>query len=200
MKDLYLSLVAPKMQTQRQNWDNLSDDICYINPDKEAQTRASEHERSRQKKNEEMTPTEREAWRSSTHCARVCGAEGGPTEDKLIPREETPPLDPNVKEGENTEMADDRGNLEDSARITKSHAPLETVMNKRVKTPTCFQYRWHDEVCCTARSFKLGVPKPITVRDKEINKWVSGWDMKAISEWIGAMGECKHIAWKTPEA
>ncbi|KAI0206033.1 glycosyltransferase family 31 protein [Astrocystis sublimbata] len=155
IKDLYDSLIAPKMQDIREHWDNGSDDVCYINRDPEAQERAGGRAKDRQKKEDEMTDIEKEAWKSPENCAKVC----------------------------ETEISDgDSGNKE-----------------KQMER-NCFQYRWHDEVCCTAKSFKLGEPKskPSDENDQKA-KWTSGWYMKGIHDWIEAVGECKKPAWKIPE-
>lgn len=154
IKDLYEGLIAPKMKSIRKDWDNLSDDVCYINPDPSAQDRADGQARDRQKKDDEMSEIEKQAWRSPENCAKVC----------------------------------------------ESEIPEEDANNKDKKlTRSCFQYRWHDEVCCTARSFKLGEPKPAPEDDDEKSRWTSGWYMKGINDWIGAMGECSKPAWKIPE-
>ncbi|KAI1820301.1 glycosyltransferase family 31 protein [Xylaria intraflava] len=155
MRDLYESLVAPKMQETRENWDNDSDDVCYINPDPAVQEHTDKSLRGRQKQEDEMSEVEKEAWRSPENCAKVCESE--------IPEEDS----------------DD----------------IEKKLNRQ-----CFQYRWHDEVCCTAKGFKLGKPKPKPSNENELRvKWISGWHMKGIHDWIDAMGECKEPAWKVPE-
>ncbi|OTB16748.1 glycosyltransferase family 31 protein [Daldinia sp. EC12] len=143
IRDLYDGLIRPKMQVSRENWDNLSDDVCYLNPDPEAQQRADGHSRDRQKKGEDMNDIEKEAWKSWENCAKVCESQD--------------------------------------------------------RNRSCFQYRWHDEVCCTAKSFKLGAPKMPPDNGDSKAKWVSGWHLKGINDWIDAMGECKKPAWKTPE-
>ncbi|RYC54367.1 hypothetical protein CHU98_g11843 [Xylaria longipes] len=155
IRDLYDSLIAPKMQETRENWDNGSDDVCYINRDPDAQERADGKAKDRQKKEEEMSDVEKEAWKSPENCGKVC----------------------------ETEISDeDSGNKE------------------KQLDRNCFQYRWHDEVCCTSKSFKLGEPKP-KLKDDEDKKarWTSGWYLKGIHDWIEAMGECTEPAWKIPE-
>ncbi|KAI0971608.1 glycosyltransferase family 31 protein [Xylaria arbuscula] len=154
IKDLYDSLIAPKMQKTRENWDNASDDVCYINPDPDAQERTDGHYRERQKKEDEMSEIEKEAWKSPENCAKVCESE--------------------ISE-------------EDSA-------DKEKRLNRE-----CFQYRWHDDVCCTSKSFKFGEPKSKPEDDEPKAKWTSGWYMEGIQDWIDAMGECTEPAWKIPE-
>ena len=155
IKDLYDSLIAPKMRKSRENWDNGSDDVCYINPDPDAQERADGKSRDRQKKADEMSDIEKDAWKSPGNCAKVCESEIAP---------------------------------EDSAN------------KKKLLERSCFQYHWHDEVCCTAKSFKLGEPKRKPDDDDDLKaKWTSGWYMEGIQDWIDAMGECEKPAWKIPE-
>ncbi|KAJ8130399.1 hypothetical protein O1611_g3233 [Lasiodiplodia mahajangana] len=154
IKDLYDSLIAPKMRETREHWDNGSDDVCYINPAPDAQERADGHAKDRQRKEDEMSEIEKEAWKSPENCAKVCESE--------IP-------------------AEDSGNKE------------------KQRDRQCFQYRWHDEVCCTSKSFKMGEPKPKASGGDSKEKWTSGWYMKGIHDWIDAMGECTEPAWKVPE-
>lgn len=187
------------MQVLRQDWDNLSDDVCYINPEPSAQARAGGHEKDRQKKKEEMTTIEMEAWKSAENCARVCEEEDVPDDDEWDPKQKTVPRGPDNTESaataSDTEKAEDTGPSDEATREQRKQA-----LNDRKKKRTCFQYRWHDEVCCTAKSFKLGAPKAKPSQDKPNERWTSGWDLKGINDWIDAMGECKEVAWKTPEA
>lgn len=198
IRDIYEALVAPRMQVRRRDWDNLSDDVCYINPDPAAQERAEEHIRERQKDEGEMTDTEKEAWKSPENCARVCEEEDVPEEEEPIAdlsRRDNVAREPepgdNAATANDTERAEDTGPSDASVR-DQWHKTLEKKKNR-----TCFQYRWHDEQCCTARSFKMGAPKAKPDKDKA--RWVSGWDLKGINDWIDAMGECKEIQWKKPE-
>ncbi|TGJ81491.1 hypothetical protein E0Z10_g7273 [Xylaria hypoxylon] len=154
IKDLYDSLIAPKMRKTRENWDNGSDDVCYINPDPGAQERADGQARDRQRKEDEMSEIEKTAWKSPENCAKVCETEIS---------------------------AEDSDNKE-----------------KKLQR-NCFQYRWHDEVCCTSKSFKFGEPKPKPAGLDLKAKWTSGWYMEGIKDWIDAMGECTKPAWKIPE-
>lgn len=75
IRDLYENLVAPGMRSYRENWDNLSGDSCYLNPDPEAHDRASEHAKAHEKKEGSQTEAEKEAWQSPEKCARVCETE-----------------------------------------------------------------------------------------------------------------------------
>ena len=45
----------------------------------------------------------------------------------------------------------------------------------------------------------MGEPKPKSVDDGLKLKWMSGWYLKGIQDWIDAMGECTAPAWKIPE-
>lgn len=184
------------MQVQRKDWDNLSDDVCYINPDPSAQERADGHERGRQKS--DLTAVEKEAWKSPDHCARVCEDEDVPDDDEWeLPPEQILARDPTEEESaavsSDTEKAEDTGPSDEAMR-----EQWKTQIREKKKSRTCFQYRWHDEVCCTSRSFKLGAPKKKPGQDKSKERWVSGWDLKGINDWIEAVGECE-VEWKTPE-
>jgi hypothetical protein len=193
------------MQVQRDDWDNLSDDVCYINPDPSVQDRAGDHLRGRQRKEDEMNDIEKEAWKSAAHCAKVCEDEDVPDEDEWylenqneIPRGRLASED-DAASANDTEIAEDSSPSDESARAA-AREQWQKATAERKKNRTCFQYRWHDEACCTARSFKMGAPKakPAKKDDKK-EQWISGWDLKGINDWIEATGECEQPAWKTPE-
>ncbi|KAH9906964.1 glycosyltransferase family 31 protein [Xylariomycetidae sp. FL2044] len=156
IRDLYEALIKPKMQVSRNDWDNLSDDVCYMSLDPNKQASAEGLARDRQKPEDEMNDIEKEAWKSAENCAKVC--------DSI------------------------EGNLDD-----------ESENDKEKKNRSCFQWRWQDEICCTSRSFKLGAPKPSPDNKQDKSRWMSGWHLKGINDWIEAMGDCKEPAWKTPE-
>ncbi|KAI0141220.1 glycosyltransferase family 31 protein [Xylariaceae sp. FL1272] len=153
IKDLYESLIAPKMKDTRENWNNLSDDVCYLKPDKEAQDKADGHDKDRQRKEEDLSEVEKNAWKSPEDCAKVC----------------------------ESEITGEDANDKQKNRDRK-----------------CFQYRWHDDVCCTSKSFKFGEPKA-EPKDDSKTKWTSGWYLKGIEDWIDAKGPCDKPAWKVPE-
>lgn len=183
------------MQVSRENWDNLSDDVCYLNPDPEAQRHADGHSRDRQKKEGEMNDVEKEAWKSWENCAKVCESQDVPDEEEwdirgIIEREDNAPSTAN-----DTEVAEDTSPSDAAAREAWKKA-----MNEKKRNRSCFQYRWHEDVCCTAKSFKLGAPKMPPDDGDAKAKWVSGWHLKGINDWIDAMGECKKPAWKTPDS
>ncbi|ORY59501.1 uncharacterized protein BCR38DRAFT_58439 [Pseudomassariella vexata] len=194
IKDLYHGLVAPKMHVSREDWDNLSDDVCYINPNPEVQQRADGHLRDRQKKPEDMNEVEKNAWRSPAHCSKVCQNEDVPDEDEYERLQHVVPRKDDLQDSasaDDTEKAEDTGPSDEAARDA-----WHKNMRERKRNRTCFQYRWHDEQCCTARSFKLGAPKTRPTDGNTSAKWASGWDLKGIKDWIDATGECTEPAWK----
>ncbi|RYP64962.1 hypothetical protein DL771_008531 [Monosporascus sp. 5C6A] len=193
IRDLYHAFMAPKMQIQRSDWDNLSDDVCYVNPDPEAQQRAEGFERDRQKKESEMSDVEKEAWKSWENCAKVCESEI-PEDDELESGILGRSDDDGPAKASDTNAAEDTSPSDRSAREARKKA-----MDEKKKNRTCFQYRWHNEVCCTSRSFKLGAPKSKPESDYKKHRWMSGWHLKGINDWIDVMGDCKTPAWKQPE-
>ncbi|KAI1085139.1 glycosyltransferase family 31 protein [Whalleya microplaca] len=193
IKDLYDGLIRPKMQVSRENWDNLSDDVCYLNPDPGAQQRADTQSRERQKKESDLNSVEKEAWRSWEHCAKVCASEDVPEDEdwgqhEIMTRQQDEPV-----------TSSDTVGAEDTS---PSHAPAregwKKSMKEKKRNRSCFQYSWHDEVCCTAKSFKLGSPKSAPPNNDQKMMWRSGWHLKGINDWIDAMGECKKPAWVKP--
>jgi hypothetical protein len=191
IKDLYEGLVAPKMLVERENWDNLSDDVCYLNPSATAQERADPLLRGRQKDFNDMNDIEKEAWRSPEYCSKVCKSQDVPDEEeyemlqRVVPRADTDPAHAN-----DTEKAGDTDPSDEYAREA-----WRNDMIQRKKNRTCFQYRWHDEQCCVSSSFKLGMPKARPDDNDSQFKWMSGWDLKGINDWIDAMGECSQVGW-----
>jgi hypothetical protein len=199
IKDLYEAFVGPKIIEYREDWDNLSDDVCYIDPDEEAQDSADKGLRERQKKEEDKNGVEKKAHKSPDHCARVCEYEGTDASyDDLTTEEDEGDEDHAEDDDAEGDDAIDESPLEDgipaTARLnknSKSRRHLKKTLNRQ-----CFQYRYYNGVCCTSRSFKLGVPKAIGAQDGE--KWHSGWYLKGIKEWIEAKGECAEAEWKIP--
>uniref|UniRef100_A0A0B7JSB0 Glycosyltransferase family 31 protein n=1 Tax=Bionectria ochroleuca TaxID=29856 RepID=A0A0B7JSB0_BIOOC len=55
IKDTFHEFVEPHLAPTRQDWDNMSDDLCFIGADEKSQARASHKDRSRQKPEEEKT-------------------------------------------------------------------------------------------------------------------------------------------------
>ncbi len=193
IKDLYEAFMAPKMQVSRSDWDNLSDDVCYLNPDPEAQERAQDFERDRQKPESEMTDIEKDAWKSWENCAKVCESEipeDGEFEAAMSERRD----DDDPAKASDTDAAQDTSPSDWSAREA-----WKKFMNEKKKNRQCFQYRWHEEACCTSRSFRLGSPKAKPETGYTKHRWMSGWHLKGISDWIDVMGDCKDPAWKKPE-
>ncbi|KAI1341363.1 hypothetical protein F5Y15DRAFT_354355 [Xylariaceae sp. FL0016] len=193
MKDLYNSLVRPHMQVLRENWDNLSDDVCYLNPDPAAQENVDGSLRDRMKDKGELNEFETEAWSSPESCAKICASEDiaddEDWEHRILARKEA-----NTATANNTENA---GDTDPSDAFVRE--AWRNTMNEKKRNRTCFQYRWHDDVCCTSRSFKLGAPKASPGDGEEKARWISGWHLKGINDWIDAMGDCDGPTWTTPE-
>lgn len=187
IRDLYEGLIAPKMQVLREHWDNLSDDVCYINPDPAVQAEADDHMKERQKDEKDMNAVEKEAWKSAEHCSRVCASQDVSDDDD----EDGWTMHIHTYPRGASEDLNDKGKTEDVRDLR------EKEMLERKKNRSCFQYRYQNQQCCTSKSFKLGTPKP---KSSELaTKWVSGWDLKGINDWISATGDCKQAEWKTPE-
>ncbi|KAG9249973.1 glycosyltransferase family 31 protein [Emericellopsis atlantica] len=176
IKDIYEAFMAPSLTQFRQDWDNLSDDTCFIGPHQVDQENAGDTEKSRQKLEREKTIVEKEAHKSPTACAKVCEA------DKLM-----------IPEDEYLALSDD---------IKKDHY-LQEKYEKRIREDvggvfrrgrSCFQWRYHQGACCISQSFKLGMPRHGAVEDE----WTSGFFVKGIKQWIEARGECLHPDWREP--
>lgn len=166
--------MAPHLVSFRGDWDNGSDDTCYIGPEDEQQKRAPDHEKGRQKKQNEKNVIERSAHNSAAACSKVCEAAG---------------LDINEEEYESLDSDVMRG-----LHIHDKYAERRNDKKFRKKRD-CFQWKYNKGVCCTSRSFKLGKPK--RENNKE-DKWTSGWFVKGINDWIDAKGDCDKVAWKEP--
>lgn len=68
LKDVYHKFVAPKLWWDREDWDNLSDDVYYLGPNT---TRFEDWQVERAKK-EDLSDAEKEAHMSFDHCKRMC--------------------------------------------------------------------------------------------------------------------------------
>jgi hypothetical protein len=174
--------MAPKLVNYRADWDNLSDDVCYIDPTPAILEATDDVLKGRQKKPADLTDIEKEAHKSPEHCARVCQYEGrqkGEPEDDLESEDE--------EEGSQSLRA-----REPMLDLIKSK---EQKRKEKALARKCFQYRYHRGACCTSRSFKLGAPKK---GKDDADKWHSGWYVKGINNWVKAMGECTEPRWRQP--
>lgn len=176
IKDIYHAFMSPHLVSLRPEWDNGSDDVCYIASDGESQDKADDKARDRQKPEHEKSFAEKKAHVSPAACAKVCEAAG---------------LD--ISEEEYTGLTSDveRGQL--------IHRKYDGKVNSEKgddfkRNRSCFQWNYHKGACCTSRSFKLGTPKR---QSKDDDKWTSGWFVKGINDWINARGEC-DVEWKNP--
>ncbi|KAI5462533.1 family 31 glycosyltransferase [Mariannaea sp. PMI_226] len=171
IKDMYETFMAPNLVPKREQFDNLSEDTCYIGADEAAQNAAGDREKSRQKKQDDKNPIERQAHQSPEHCSRVCMAEG-----LGIHQEHYDSL---------------QSDSERFAYLESKYA--ERSADKGFNGERhCFQWRYHKNTCCVAKSFKLGRPRR---EEKVEDRWTSGWFVEGINKWIEAKGDCAP-AWK----
>ncbi|KPM46289.1 hypothetical protein AK830_g373 [Neonectria ditissima] len=171
IKDMYESFFAPTLIPQRDDWDNLSDDVCFIAPDEVSQAEASDHQKGRQKSEDDKNPVERQAHLSQEHCSRVCVSEG---------------LDISQEEYDSMDS--------DSERFALVHSRYERKSEDKAwnQERHCFQWRYHGKACCIAKSFKLGKPRK---EEKAEDKYTAGWFVDGINKWIEAKGDCEP-EWK----
>ncbi|KAF5018536.1 hypothetical protein F66182_9470 [Fusarium sp. NRRL 66182] len=173
IREMYHEFWAPNLEPEHEEWDNLSDDVCYIGFEAEAQAKANDHQRSRQRKENEKNPMEQRAHHSKELCAKVCEGEG---------------LD--ISEEEYYSLKDDKERNE----MIKSRYDQKKGNKEWHASRRCFQWRYHNNVCCIARSFKRGKPRK---EQKQEEKWTSGWYVQGINDWIDAKGDCAP-KWKNP--
>lgn len=172
IKDRYQAFMAPHVVPFRDAWDNLSDDVCYISRDEEAQKRAGDHEKARQKPENEKNVVERHAHESPATCAKVCEAAG---------------LEIDEYEYERIESNVDRG-MHIQARLNERRHDESFKKNR-----TCFQWRYNRGACCVSRSFRLGRPRR---EDREEGTWTSGWFLSGVDDWVDAWAQCDKVDWK----
>jgi hypothetical protein len=130
IKDIYDEFFAPKLVPSREDWDNLSDDVFYLN----SSTRDFEEWEVNRAKKKDMNEFEEAAHLSFDNCRAACES------------------------------------LKD-----------------------CFQYRFQDGICGTSWAFKLG--KPMKKASQEKKRWMSGWDVAKIKQWIEKQGDCGKVKW-----
>lgn len=172
---MYHTFFAPNLISYRDNWTNLSDDVCYIAEDEESQDKVGDHEKSRQKAQGDKNAIEKLAHLSPSDCANVCEASkldiSAEEYDKLESQSERSDL---IKRKYDQMLLDDEGNF--------------------AKDRQCFQWRYSRGACCTSKSFKFGQPK----KEDKNNKVSSGWFVQGINDWIDAAGQCDGISWREP--
>ncbi|KAF4977835.1 hypothetical protein FZEAL_5678 [Fusarium zealandicum] len=173
IKEVYETFFAPSLTDKLEDWDNFSDDVCYVSVEPEAQEKADKHLRERQKKEHEKNPIEKRAHQSADNCAKVC---------------EAARLDITDDEYLNLTTDDER-----NALIKKKHEERKDDKDFH-GARQCFQWRHHKNVCCIAKSFKHGKPK---MEEKPEDKSTSGWYVQGINDWIAAKGDCEPH-WKLP--
>ena len=170
---MYQAFFAPHLRDHRLDWDNFADDQCFISPDAAAQEAAGGHEKGRQKDELQKSLVEKRAHLSAAACAKVCEAAGLDIPDEELEQfKDEAERDKHIREKYKEKVTD-----------------LEWAKGRR-----CFQWRYNKNVCCTASSFKLGKPK---VESNKEDRWMSGWFVDGINDWIKAKGDCKP-EWKTP--
>lgn len=171
---MYETFFAPNLIPLREEWSNMSDDTCFIGADDESQNRVGDHEKGRQKPEDQKSPVEKRAHLSPASCAHVC---------------EAAKLDINEEEFNHLETDQEREEL-----IQRKYDERAKDNNDFKKDRQCFQWKYYKGACCTHRSFKLGTPKGVGAEDK----YTSGWFVKGINDWIDARGECDGINWREP--
>ncbi|KAM0287244.1 hypothetical protein ACHAQH_000558 [Verticillium albo-atrum] len=206
MKDLYKAFVANKMVASRTHWDNLSEDVCYIDPSPLVRKNAEPKTLKREKKDADKNAVEAVAHTSLEACARVCQYEGveDAYEDALEEAEDEAERDASATPAaDNAEGQNESSGLNRQTSSRRMRRQLEQKMAARNPLDRrCFQYRYHNGVCCTGRSFKLGTPRREAkgnMADKPSDVWHSGWHMQGIQDWIAAKGECDGPRWKIPD-
>ncbi|RGP64069.1 glycosyltransferase family 31 [Fusarium longipes] len=173
IREMYHEFWGPKLKSEQDEWDNLSDDVCYIGFGSEAQAKASDHQKNRQRKESEKNAVEQQAHRSKEHCAKVCESDGlGISENDYYSLKDDNERNKMIKNRYNQKRRDKNWNT----------------------SRRCFQWRYHNNVCCVAKSFKRGKPRK---EQKPEEKWTSGWFVQGINDWIDAKGDCTPN-WKDP--
>jgi len=208
-KEVYEQFVSPYLRNHRVDWDNHSEDVCYITPDEVLRRGAPQGAIEHEKKLELQTWVEKHAYRSPYHCSKVCEYEG--YGDQLLEpvqrmngvegdkgeegRPEGPPTTEDEKEEMDTIGEPDESDLNGQEWENSDNAKVLPPKNIG-KDRKCFQWRYHEGVCCTSKHFSLGRPQRVK---PGLQKWHSGWYIQGIQEWIKEAGECKEVLWAKAE-
>ncbi|SPJ75138.1 uncharacterized protein FTOL_04869 [Fusarium torulosum] len=173
IREMYHQFWEPHLKAEHEDWDNLSDDVCYVGFGPEAQAKATDKQRGRQRKENEKNAVEQHAHRSKEHCAMVCESE-------------------NLDISEN----DYYGLKNDQERNEMIRSRYDQKKGDKIwhSGRRCFQWRFQNNVCCISKSFKRGKPHK---EQKPEQKSTSGWFVKGINDWIDAKGDCTP-KWKDP--
>ncbi|OAQ73253.1 glycosyltransferase family 31 protein [Pochonia chlamydosporia 170] len=133
IKDLYHKFMGPELVEARPDWDNLSEDVYYLN-----KTRAAyEDWELGRAKNDDLSAEEAEAYKSFDDCKKAC-----------------------------------------------------------LSMDNCFQFRYQNSICAVAHKFMHG--KPVKKGDDDSKRYMSGWNVKKIKEWIEEQADCDKKQFKWP--
>ncbi|CAI6332811.1 unnamed protein product [Periconia digitata] len=79
-----------------------------------------------------------------------------------------------------------KGDLSPEER--RAHRSFEDCRIACEAVDECLQFRWQDDICAMSKNFRLGNPKRI--EDEQHMRWMSGWAVKKINDWINSQEEC----------
>ncbi|OAA46308.1 hypothetical protein NOR_03061 [Metarhizium rileyi] len=133
IKDLYHNFMSQQLVDVRPDWDNLSDDVNYLN---KTSGHFEEWELGNAK-TEYLSDVEAEAHKSFDDCKKVCSS-----------------------------------------------------------LATCFQFRYRNGICGVSYNFKNG--NPVKKGDDDSKRYMSGWNIERIKNWIDEQGDCDKQTFKWP--
>lgn len=135
IKELYHKFLAPHLVDARPDWDNLSDDVLYLNT---SIAKYDEHLVNRAKK-DGLSDKEAVAYKSFDDCRNAC-----------------------------------------------------------LSLDNCFQFRFQNNIC--SLSYKIRHGRPTQKDDDDSKRYMSGWNVKKINEWVEKQGDCgKTFKWSVKD-
>lgn len=74
------------------------------------------------------------------------------------------------------------------------HTSWEACREACMQRDNCYQWYWHDEVCCMQTNFRLG--RPMKKEEEPVRRSISGWNVDKINRWIEEAGQCgSRVEW-----
>ncbi|KAI0124799.1 hypothetical protein BJ170DRAFT_685679 [Xylariales sp. AK1849] len=102
-------------------------------------------------------------------------------------------LDPSAKEYADWQLYRVANKDDFSDAEKEAHKSFDNCRKMCEEVEECFQFRFQDGICAYQRSFLLGRPRK--KESAEDQRWMSGWPVSKIRDWVKAHSDCEKILW-----
>lgn len=83
-----------------------------------------------------------------------------------------------------------------SAEEAEAYKSFDDCKKACLSMDNCFQFRYQNSICAVAHKFMHG--KPVKKGDDDSKRYMSGWNVKKIKEWIEEQDDCDKKQFKWP--